>query len=98
MGPERHSPNGNGWRSWLLSFLVVITIGLSSLAWSGHERRLGKIEDDGAVPTSVYERLRAVEEQEKSTHELLEQMTRQLDRIEQRQLNQASQLGRDRRP
>lgn len=98
MGPERRAPNGNGWRSFLLSFLVVITIGLSSLAWSGHEHRLQAIEEHGSVPASVLERLATVEAQAQSTHELLERMTRQLDRIEQRQLNQAAQFGQGRQP
>lgn len=97
MGPERNGQNGNGWKTWVLGILVTIVIALSSIAWSGQERRIINIEEHGAVPASVLERLATVEAQAQSTHELLDRITRQLDRIEQRQLNQAAQFAQERR-
>lgn len=91
MDPERNGSHGNGWKTWLLAALLTIVMGLTGGAWAGHERRLTKIEDNGSVPASVLERLATVEAQAQSTHELLDRISRQLDRMEQRQLNQAGQ-------
>jgi len=36
--------NGNGWKNWILTALFAAVMALSSVAWSGHENRIAKIE------------------------------------------------------
>lgn len=76
--------NGNGWKTYFLGILLAATVGLTGIAWGGHEKRLADLES-----AKFGERLVSVEVQESTTRDLLERVIRQLDRMEERQLRQA---------